>query len=175
MTRPFVAGHKFHLDLVLRWHKLSSLGLEDFYHVCRYIYWRPPNMHQPDQFDLCQGHSSNRHFQWKSMGFHQNRHTVLRQLGLGFHITPVDRDLQWILQGISRIRSLLHHHTRPGKEEFRGFKKLGSIWKLARISAAGLPRTCNSSQNCVDSAMTMGTGHWYCNPTGYYERVMVIT
>ena len=26
-----------------------------------------PNIHQPDQFDLRQGHSSNRHFQWKSM------------------------------------------------------------------------------------------------------------
>ena len=26
-----------------------------------------PSMHQPDQFDFCQGHSSNEHLQWESM------------------------------------------------------------------------------------------------------------
>ena len=33
-----------------------------------------PNIHQPDQFDLCEGLSSNRHFQLKSVGFHLTRH-----------------------------------------------------------------------------------------------------
>ena len=42
-----------------------------------------PNIHQPDQFDPCQGHITNRLFQWKSMGFHLSRHIVLRSLGLG--------------------------------------------------------------------------------------------
>ena len=34
-----------------------------------------PNLHELDQFDLCQDHSSKRHLQWKSMG---NRHIILR-------------------------------------------------------------------------------------------------
>ena len=48
---------------------LSCIEMEDL-----------PDMHQPDQFDLSQGPSSNRHFQWKSMGSHLNRHIVFRQL-----------------------------------------------------------------------------------------------
>ena len=40
-----------------------------------------PNVHQPDQFDLCQYHSSNRHFQGKSIEFHLNSHIFLQPLG----------------------------------------------------------------------------------------------
>ena len=64
------------------------------------------DIHQPDQFDLCQGGSSNRHFQWKSMEFHLNRHIVLRQLGLGLPFLTC-RHLMWVLQGIPKIRSLI--------------------------------------------------------------------
>ena len=42
-----------------------------------------PNIHHPYQFDLSQGHNRNRHFQWKSVGFHWNRHIILRPLHLG--------------------------------------------------------------------------------------------
>ena len=28
-----------------------------------------PNIHQQNQIDLCQGHSSNLHFKWKSMAY----------------------------------------------------------------------------------------------------------
>ena len=44
-----------------------------------------PNIHQPDQFDLCQGHSTNRHFQWKSLGFHPNLFNLnIRIISHGF-------------------------------------------------------------------------------------------
>ena len=48
------------------------------------------------------------HFQWKSMGFHLNRHIVLRSLGL---VVPYQTcgHLKWLLQGICRIRSLRPH------------------------------------------------------------------
>ena len=56
MTRTFISWHKFDLEFVFkvtriiqnldiwnfwRWHKLSFFGLEDFYHECKYICWRP--------------------------------------------------------------------------------------------------------------------------------------
>ena len=37
-------------------------------------------IHEPDHFDLYQGHSSNRYFQFKSMGFHLNGRIVLNSL-----------------------------------------------------------------------------------------------
>ena len=49
----------------------------------------PPTIHQPDHFDLCQGHSSNRRFQWESVGFHLNMHLVLDPLAHGTHIIPI--------------------------------------------------------------------------------------
>ena len=113
MTRPFIAHHKFNLEFVFkvtriinfhilnfwRWHKLSSLCLENFYYECRYIYSEDLfNIHQPDQFDLCQGYSSKRHLQWKSTGFHLNRHIVFKPLGLGVPYQTCGH-LRWILQG----------------------------------------------------------------------------
>ena len=46
---------------------MSSLGLEDFIMSVDTSTEDLPNVHQPDQFDLYQDHSSSRHFQWKSM------------------------------------------------------------------------------------------------------------
>ena len=74
--------HKFDLDLVFKvtmiienfhiwnfwnWHKLLSLGWKYFIIRIYTSVKELPNIHQPDQFDLRQGHSSSRHFQWKSM------------------------------------------------------------------------------------------------------------
>ena len=39
------------------------------------------NIHQPDQFDFCHGHSSNTDFQWISVDFLLNSYIVLRPLG----------------------------------------------------------------------------------------------
>ena len=72
MTRLFIACYKFNLDLIFKvtrfiesfhilnfdWHKLSPLGLEGFYHVDTSIE-EPVYVHEPDHFDLCQGHSHN--------------------------------------------------------------------------------------------------------------------
>ena len=60
------------------------------------------------QFDLSQGHSSNRHFQWKSMDFQLNRHIVLRPLGPAVPF-QICWHLRWILQGRHWIRSLHPH------------------------------------------------------------------
>ena len=97
----------FHIWNFWRWHKLSPLGLEVFCHNYRYIYWRP-TIRQPDQFDLCQGHSSNRHIQMKSMDFHLTKHIVLRPLGLGVPHQTCGH-LKWIVQCILKIRPLRHH------------------------------------------------------------------
>ena len=35
-----------------------------------------PHIHEEDPFDLGEDHSSNGHFQWKSVGFHLNRHII---------------------------------------------------------------------------------------------------
>ena len=58
------------------------------------------NIQQLDQLDLCQGYSSNRHVQWKSIDFQLNRHIVLRPLGSGVLYQTCG------LQGIPRIWSL---------------------------------------------------------------------
>ena len=123
MTRPFNACHEFDLDLVfkvtriissfdiwnfLRWHKLSSLGLNIFIVRVHATTEDLPYIHQPDQYELCQGHRSNRPSQWKSMSFHLNRHIVLRPLGPRVPYQR-GRHLKSILLGIFRIRSLHHH------------------------------------------------------------------
>ena len=46
---------------------MSSLDLEDFITSVDTSYQNLPNIHQPGQFDVCLGESSNRHFQWKLM------------------------------------------------------------------------------------------------------------
>ena len=45
-------------------------------------------------FDLIHSHNSNRHFQWKSMGFHLKRHTVVRPLGPGvlYHVVDISNE-----------------------------------------------------------------------------------
>ena len=88
MPKPPIAGHKFDLDLVF-W---DTRIIENFDRSfeggtnCHLLVWNifvtsvdtsiedRPNIHQPHQFDLCQGHSSNRHFQWKATGFYLKRH-----------------------------------------------------------------------------------------------------
>ena len=67
-----------------------------------------PHIHQPDQFDLCQGHSSNWHFHCKSMGSHLKRHIIMKPLGLGVPYQTC-RHLTWVLQGIPKFRSLRPH------------------------------------------------------------------
>ena len=118
MTRSFIACHNFDLHLVF---KVTSI-IESFSHLegdTKCHLWVEKifitsvhtciedltKIHQSGQFDLCQGHSSNGHFQWKSIGFHQNRHIVLRPLDPKVpHETY--RHLCRILLGIPRIRSL---------------------------------------------------------------------
>ena len=83
--KSFIAYHKFDLDVVFKVTFGTFEGGPDchlwvcnFYPECRYMYFflKLPNIHEPDQFDFCQGQSSNRHLQWKSKGFHLNRHII---------------------------------------------------------------------------------------------------
>ena len=81
MIRLFIACPKFHLEHVFK----VTLIIESF-HICNFEsdtncqLWfgrffvmsvdtpieELPNMGQPDRFDLCQGHSINRCYQWHS-------------------------------------------------------------------------------------------------------------
>ena len=96
MTKPFIAFGKFDLDCVFKVTTIIeglTFGTCEVGTNCCLWVWKIfiisadtsiedlPKIHHPVQFALCQGHSSNRHFQWKSMGIHLNRHTVLRSLG----------------------------------------------------------------------------------------------
>ena len=75
MTRPFIACLKFDLDFVFK-----VTMIKESFHISNFeggtygnlwvwmifilIYDTSielPNINQPDQFDLCQGHSSNRY------------------------------------------------------------------------------------------------------------------
>ena len=84
MIRPSIACHKFDLDLVFNVTRIIKI-----FHIqkfedgtnCHIWLWeifimnvdtsieKLHNIHQPDQFDLCQGHSSKRHFQWKLIAY----------------------------------------------------------------------------------------------------------
>ena len=120
MTRPYIACHKFGLDLVFK--GTTIFTFETFEGGTNCHLWvgkifilvvdtsidEPLSIQQPDQFDLCQAHSSKRPFQWKSTGFHINRCIVLRPLGLGIAYQNCEH-LGWILLGIPRTR-LVHPH-----------------------------------------------------------------
>ena len=124
MTRPFIACHKKDLGLLFKVTRIVYIftfgtfeGGTNFHLRVWKIFIRCidipsvedlPNIPQPGQFDLCQGHSSNRHFQWKPMGFHLNRYLLLRPLGLGIPYQTCAH-LRRILQGRPRIRSLCPH------------------------------------------------------------------
>ena len=103
MSKVTRIRESFHILNFWRWHKLLSFG---FYHECRYLCWRP-TQHTSirSQFDLSQGHSSNRHFQWKWMFFLLNRQIILRPLSPGVPYQTCGH-LRWILQGIPIISSL---------------------------------------------------------------------
>ena len=77
MTRPFIACHNFDLDLVFKVTMIiESFDLGSFLGGanCNPWDWKIfimsvdtsiedlPKIHQPDLFDLCQGHSTNRLF-----------------------------------------------------------------------------------------------------------------
>ena len=47
MTRPFIARHKFDLDLVFK------VKVKDFIMTEDTSFKELPNVHQPDLFDLC--------------------------------------------------------------------------------------------------------------------------
>ena len=78
MTRPYRACHDFDLDYVFKVTAIIEIfHIENFQGDTNSHLWvwkifimtedtpieQLPYMHQPDQFDICQGHSSNIHFQ----------------------------------------------------------------------------------------------------------------
>ena len=78
MTRHFIACHKFELDLVFKVIRVTDsliFGTLEGGTTCRLWVWKIfiitvdtstkdlPKLHQLDLFNLCQDHSSNRHFQ----------------------------------------------------------------------------------------------------------------
>ena len=93
MTRPFIAICSLTLTLFSRSpgsYIFFTFGTFEVGTNCHIWHWKIfimsvdasvkdlPNLHQPDHFDLYEGHISKKHFQWKSMGFDLNRHIILR-------------------------------------------------------------------------------------------------
>ena len=116
MTTPFISCQVWPWPCDHDHRKISHLNLENgtkcHIWVLKRLSWL--NIHvlknYPtliNQFDLCQGHSNNRHFQI-SVGFHLNRQKVLRPLGLGV-LFQTCVHLRRIVQGIPRKRSLNAH------------------------------------------------------------------
>ena len=178
MRRPFIECHKYELDLAFkvtriienfdiwnymywRWHKLSSFNLKIFLMCVATSFEDLPKIHQPDQFDLCQGHSSKRHFQWKSMSCHLNRHIVLRPLDLWVPYQTCEH-LGWMLQGIRRIRSL-HHH----------FWIYGSVIDIYKGNWIGIFfRPLGSHIGPVDTPQVNTTRHTQNNVTGLHFWIL---
>ena len=80
MTRPFIEFQGHHNDrkfLHLRFERGTKYQLwvwKIFITSVDTFIVELPNIHEPDKFNLCHGHSNNGHFQFKSMGSHLKRH-----------------------------------------------------------------------------------------------------